>query len=77
MGGDVICLAVELPSVSVPQGLDLEPERDSQPSDVAPGVRQLPWRGGRTALNLPSVCLTKASTEAIRDRVLLLPGRAT
>lgn len=46
MGGDVICLAVELPSVSVPQGLDLEPERDSQPSDVAPGVRQLPWRGG-------------------------------
>lgn len=55
-----------------PNGLELEPEWDSQPSNGPPGAWQLPWRE-MAGLNLPSVCPTTMNTEAIRDRVLLQP----
>ena len=75
VGGDLICLAVELPFVSVPQGWNWRLSGTAkQWTPRGPGSYH---GGGGGALLLPSVCLTAINTEAIRDRVLLQPRRAT
>lgn len=58
--------------------LQLKPEWDGQPRDGPPrGPAVTMEGGGEEVLSLPCDCLTTASTGAIRDSVLLLPGRAT
>lgn len=71
MGGDLICLAVELPLCIRPLRLELEPERGQPAKQVAPRGPGVTMVVGSN-LDRPYDCFTTRSTETIRNKVLRL-----